>query len=234
MGSTVLFDALRSNTVDVSVDYSGTIWAAIMKRPEPIDRTEMLIEVAKFLKDEYGVISLGRLGFENAYALAMNRDRARELGVQNIAELDPFADRLTLGGDPEFFGRLEWSRVREIYGLDAMRTRGMDSTFMYGAVRDGMVDVITAYSTDGRITAFDLFVLRDPKQAFPPYDAIVLLSPRAAKNQQLIETLLPLVNAVTNDMMRSANEMVDIGGLSVEQAAAELQLRIGGRNLNQR
>ncbi len=110
----------------------------------------------------------------------------------------------------------------------------MDSTFMYGAVRDGKVDVITAYSTDGRITAFDLFVLRDPMQAFPPYDAILLLSPRAAKNRQLIGTLLPLVNAVTNEMMRSANKMVDVDRISVERAAAELRLQIGGRNLNQR
>jgi osmoprotectant transport system permease protein len=234
LGSTILFDALRSNAVDVSVDYSGTIWAAIMKRPEPIDRTEMLIEVAKFLMDEYGVITLGRLGFENAYALAMSRDRAFELGVRDIADLGPFSDRLTLGGDPEFFGRLEWSRVREIYGLDSMRTRGMDSTFMYGAVRDGKVDVITAYSTDGRITAFGLFVLRDPKQAFPPYDAILLLSPRAARNQQLLQTLLPLVNAVTDDMMRSANKAVDIDGLSVERAATELRRQIGGRRIDGR
>jgi osmoprotectant transport system permease protein len=236
MGSTILFDALRSNTVDVSVDYSGTIWAAIMKRPEPVDRTEMLIDVAKFLKDEYGVIALGRLGFENAYALAMNRDRASALGARRsalgarrISDLSQFSHRLTLGGDPEFFGRLEWSRVRQIYGLESMRTRGMDSTFMYGAVRDGEVDVITAYSTDGRIAAFDLVVLDDPKQAFPPYDAILLLSPRAARNQQLIRTLLPLVNAVTDDMMRSANKTVDIDGLSVERAATDLRSRIVGR-----
>jgi osmoprotectant transport system permease protein len=230
MGSTILFDALRSNTVDVVVDYSGTIWATIMKRPEPIDRTEMLIEVAKSLKDDYGVITLGRLGFENAYALAMSRDRAVELGVRSIGDLGPLSDRLTLGGVPEFFGRLEWSRVREIYGLDSMRTRGMDSTFMYGAVIDGKVDVITAYSTDGRIAAFELVVLSDPKQAFPPYDAILLLSPQAAKNQQLIRTLVPLVNAVTDTMMRSANMAVDIDGLSVENSARQLYRRIAGRN----
>jgi osmoprotectant transport system permease protein len=189
----------------------------------------MLIEVATSLKDDYGVITLGRLGFENAYALAMSRDRAVELGVRGIGDLGPLSDRLTLGGDPEFFGRLEWSRVREIYGLDAMRTRGMDSTFMYGAVDDGKVDVITAYSTDGRIDAFDLVVLSDPKQAFPPYDAILLLSPRAARNQQLIRTLVPLVNAVTDSMMRSANMAVDIDGLSVAQSARQLRRRIAGR-----
>jgi osmoprotectant transport system permease protein len=218
MGSTILFDALKNGTVDISVDYSGTIWAAIMKRSEPIGRTEMLIDVAAFLKDEYGVIALGRLGFENAYALAMNRQRSVELGVRDIGDLGADATRLTLGGDPEFFGRLEWTRLRKIYGLASMQTRGMDSTFMYDAVDRGEVDVITAYSTDGRIAAFDLVTLDDPKQAFPPYDALILLSPRAARNRQLVKTLRPLINTISNEEMRRANKMVDVDGLSVEEA----------------
>jgi hypothetical protein len=139
------------------------------------------------------------------------------------------AARLTIGGDPEFFGRLEWTRVREAYGLGAMRTRGMDSTFMCGAVRDGGVDVITAYSTDGRIAAFDLVVLDDPEQAFPPYDAVILLSPRAAGNPRLIETLLPLINAVPDDAMRWANKLVDTDGLTPEEAARRLLGRIVSR-----
>jgi osmoprotectant transport system permease protein len=168
MGSSILFDALRHDTVDVCVDYSGTIWATVMKREEPIDRTGTIIEVASFLKDEYGVIAVGPLGFENAYALAMRRDRAAALGARSIGDLAAHASSLSVGGDPEVFGRPEWTRVRDTYGLEGMRTLGMDSTFMYGAVRDGEVDVITGYSTDGRIAAYDLVVLRDPKQAFPP------------------------------------------------------------------
>ena len=102
----------------------------------------------------------------------------------------------------------------------------MDSTFMYGAVRDGAVDLITAYSTDGRIDAFDLEVLRDPEQAFPPYDAVLLLSPEAARDRQLRATLRPLVNAIPNHLMRSANRDVDVDGISVEEAARRLRDRI--------
>ena len=229
MGSTILFDALEGGTVDVAVDYSGTIWAMIMKRPVPIDRTEMLIDVAAYLKDQHGILTLGPLGFENAYALVMDRARAAELGVRAIGDLGGFAERMTLGGDPEFFGRTEWSRVRELYHLEPMRTRGMDSTFMYGAVRDGEVDVITGYSTDGRIAAFDLVVLDDPEQAFPPYDAILMLSPGAARNRELKQVLLRLVNAIPDCLMRSANKDVDVDGISVEEAARGLRARIGGR-----
>ncbi len=222
MGSTILFDALKSDTVDVAIDYTGTIWAVIMKRSEPIERNAMLIEVAAYLKEKHRILSLGRLGFENAYALAASREWANVHGVRSIDDLTSWPNRLTVGGDPEFFGRLEWSRVREIYGLGAVRTRGMDSTFMYGAARDGEVDVITSYSTDGRIAAFDLMVLSDPRQAFPPYDAILLVSPRTAGQTEVLTALLPLINSLTDGMMRSANKMVDIDGRSVERAAASL------------
>jgi osmoprotectant transport system permease protein len=226
LGSTILFDALRNDSVDVYVDYSGTIWATIMKQEAPIGRSEMLIEVAKHLKDVYGVITVGPLGFENAYALAMRRDRAAALGVRSIADLAPHAASLTVGGDPEVFGRPEWLRVRNAYGLAEIRARGMDSTFMYGAVRDGEVDVITGYSTDGRIAAYDLAVLRDPEQAFPPYDAILLVSPRAARTPGVIEVLRPLVNSIRNDAMRRANRLVDIDGLSPKAVAEQLARRI--------
>ena len=72
LGSTVAFDALRSGYLDVYVDYSGTIWATIMKRDKlPSDRNEVLTKVARYLADEYGIVQVSALGFENTYALAM-------------------------------------------------------------------------------------------------------------------------------------------------------------------
>jgi len=222
MGSTILFDALRSGSVDVSVDYTGTVWNTIMGRAEALERTAMFIEVAAHLRAEYGILTLGRLGFENAYALTMERSRAAALGVRSIADLAQVDERLTIASDPEFFGRPEWARVREIYRLGDVRTRGMDSTFMYGAVRHGEVDIITAYTTDGRITAFDLVVLEDPYQALPPYDAILLLSPAAGADPDLVAALRPLVNAISAEIMRTANLMVDLEGADVAEAAAWL------------
>ena len=156
----------------------------------------------------------------------MRRDLAAALGVHSIGDLAAHAGELSVGGDPEVFGRPEWLRVRDAYGLERMRTRGMDSTFMYGAVRDGEVDVITAYSSDGRIAAYDLVVLSDPKQAFPPYDAILLVSPRAAKISGVIEALRPLVNAIGDASMRHANRLVDIDGLSPKATAERLGRRL--------
>jgi osmoprotectant transport system permease protein len=71
------------------------------------------------------------------------------------------------------------------------------------------VDVISAFSSDGRIAAYDLTVLEDPNQVILPYDAIVLLAPRRANDETLRRALTPLIGAVTIEPMREANQMVD-------------------------
>ena len=227
MGSTILFDALRNNTVDVYVDYTGTIWTTIMEQDEAIERTAMSIEVAHYLREEHDILMVASLGFQNAYCFAMRRDRMTELGFRSIADLADHAGDLRLGGDTEFFARPEWVNVRDAYGLGAITTQGMDSTFMYQAARDKEVDVIGAYTTDGRIAAFDLVVLDDPKSAFPPYDAIILLSPKAAQNPDLVGLLAALTNKVSDDMMREANRLVDLEGQSPESASEFLYGEIG-------
>ena len=228
MGSTILFDALRNNTVDVYVDYTGTIWTTIMGEAETIPRREMAIEVAHYLRNEEGVLVAASLGFENAYGFAMRRDEAERLGARTIADLNPVAGDLSVGGDPEFFARPEWESVRDAYGLAGMDTRGMDSTFMYQAVRDGEVDVVGAYTTDGRIAAFDLTILDDPVGAFPPYDAIILLSPNARQNPELVQVLSDLANTIDADLMREANRRVDLESQSPGSAAAFLKETVEG------
>jgi osmoprotectant transport system permease protein len=186
----------------------------------------MFVETAGRIWQERGVLTLGRLGFENAYAFAMRRDRAEALGVASIADLAPIAGALVKGGDPEFFGRPEWTRVRDAYGLQELRTRAMDSTFMYEAVRDGQVDVITAYTTDGRIDAYDLVLLADPKAALPPYDAVILLSRDAASTPGVEAALEPLLNAIPASLMRAANAQVDLEGGTPAEAARWLDAEL--------
>jgi len=226
MGSTIVFDALAKNTVDVYVDYTGTLWSTVLKEPEPIGRAAMRVAVAGRLYDEYGIVSLGSLGFENTYALVVKAEEANGRGLRSISDLTPLASQLRIGGDPEFFGRPEWERVRSLYGLTGIKQVGMDSTFMYQAVADGQVDLAAGFSTDGRIDAFNLAVLDDPEEAFPPYDAVLLLSPEAAENQPLIAALRPLVNRISVAAMRSANRSVDEDGLTPMAAADSLRKKI--------
>jgi osmoprotectant transport system permease protein len=212
LGSTVIFNALAANEIDVYVDYSGTIWANHMQRKDIRPRADMLAEVGSWLKQQHGIAMLGSLGFENAYALAMSRQRAAALGIRNISDLVRHAPQMTIAGDYEFFARPEWKALRAAYGLNFRDQRQMQPEFMYPAAADAEVDVISAFSSEGLIAKYDLVVLDDPKQALPPYDAIVLVSPQRASDRALRDALKPLIGAIDVDTMRAANLRAASGG----------------------
>jgi len=224
LGSTVAYDALASGDIDVYVDYSGTIWATILRRPEPpASRAAALDEVARFVRERDGVELVASLGFENAYALAMRAEQARRLGIRTISDLAPHAQDLAVGGDYEFFSRPEWRALQDRYGLAFREQRSMDSSLMYQAAAAGDVDVISAFSTDGRIAALDLVVLADDRGAIPPYDAIVLVSARLAREHpDVVAALRALHGAIDAERMRAANLAVDDGGASPAEVARGL------------
>jgi osmoprotectant transport system substrate-binding protein/osmoprotectant transport system permease protein len=209
LGSVVAFRALANGELDAYVDYSGTLWANILKRTDTPSRAEVLAQTADALQRNYGVKLLGPLGFENAYALAMRRTQAQELGIRTIADLAEHAPLLSIGGDFEFFARPEWAAMQAGYGLKFASQREFQSTFMYRAVASGEVDVISAFSSDGRIAAEDLVVLADPKQVVLPYDAVLLLSPERADDPVLMRAFGPLIDRIPIETMREANMLVD-------------------------
>jgi osmoprotectant transport system permease protein len=221
LGSATVFRALVSNDIDVYVDYSGTLWTNVLKRQDLLADDAMLAELTRALRERYGALVLGRLGFENAYVLAMRADRAAALGVRTIADLAVHAPQLTLGSDLEFLSRPEWTALERAYGLKFRAERSFSPTFMYRAIEEGEADVITAFSTDGRIAAQKLVVLADPKHAILAYDALVLIAPRRVADSRLKQALAPLIGAVSTDLMREANLMVDrdTDKMSPKQAA---------------
>jgi len=102
LGSAVAYRAVASGEVDAYVDYSGTLWTNVLKRADNPPRKVLLDQLTQALKARDQVVILGPLGFENAYALAMRRDRAQALGIHSIADLASHAPDLTLGSDLEF------------------------------------------------------------------------------------------------------------------------------------
>jgi osmoprotectant transport system permease protein len=211
LGSSIIFDALAANEIDVYVEYTGTIWANLMKRTDIKPRQETLKEVSDWLKRERGVTLVSPLGFENAYALAMKRSEAEKFGIRSIADLAARAPQMTIAGDYEFLSRPEWAAIRKAYGLNFKAERVMQPEFMYPAAGHE-VDVISAYTSDGRIAHFDLVVLADPKGAVPPYDAVLLFSPKRADDAALREALKPLSGAIDVTLMREANLRANKGG----------------------
>ena len=211
LGSTVAFDALVAGQIDAYVDYSGTLWSTVLHHsgPRP-DRHALLSQVRDELATQYGVRLVAALGFENTYALAMRRAEADRLGLRRLSELAPHAGRLRIGADYELFQRSEWQAIVSSYRLAFAEQRSMDPSLMYEAARSGQVDVIGAFSTDGRIAAYDLAVLADDRGAIPPYDAVILVSARVGRDlPQVVESLRGLAGRINATTMQDLNRQVD-------------------------
>jgi osmoprotectant transport system permease protein len=208
LGSTIAFHALAGRSIDMYIDYSGTLWANEMHRRDMPGRQAMLGQLRDWLARQHNITLYGALGFENAYVFAMRADRAKALHIESLADLANHRD-LKVGGDFEIFSRPEWRSVVKTYGLSFAQQRTYQADFLYRAVADGDVDIISAFSSDGRIQSYNLKILADPKSALPPYDAVLLVGPRYANDASVRRVLMPLIGRISLDLMQKANYMVD-------------------------
>jgi osmoprotectant transport system permease protein len=227
LGSTVAFDALARGEIDAYVEYTGTIRSTLMHRiGGGSGRAAVLAEVTGWLRETHGVSVACSLGFENTYAFALRRPLASELGVRRLSDLVPKASGLRAAGDYEFWSRSEWADVRRAYDLDFAEKRVMDPSLLYAAVAGSQVDVITAYSSDGRIAAYDLITLEDDRGAIPPYDAVVLVSRSLGdRHPDAVAALAALEGTIDVDRMRAMNAAVDRDGKSPAAVAEEFLAR---------
>jgi osmoprotectant transport system permease protein len=221
LGSAVVFDALAAGDIDIYVEYSGTIWANQMKRRDVRPREQVLAEVKQWLQEKHGVTLLGGLGFENAYTLAVTKKRAQQGNIKTLTDLARLSSGLAIASDYEFFGRPEWQALRATYGLQFKDQKTMQPEFMYPAIAAGDVDVISAYTSDGRVAQYDLATIADDRHAIPPYDAIILISPKRANDAKLIEAVKPLLGKISVERMREAN--LRVSGDKAEQPQAVAQ-----------
>ncbi|MDG2140234.1 MAG: ABC transporter permease/substrate-binding protein [Gammaproteobacteria bacterium] len=223
LGSEVIYSATANGAVDVYLEYTGTVWANRMNESGNPGRELIKKEVFNYIENKDGMVGVGTLGFQNLYALAMKKDRAEELGVDTIEDIVPIARSLTAAGDLEFFGRPEWVALREMYDIDFAQKLTFDPALMYTAVDDQQVDIIAAYTSDGRVAAYNLKILDDPRNAFLPYDGFIIASSTAAENDVFVQTMESLVDNISDEEMREANKIVDVDGGSISDAVQYLQ-----------
>ena len=209
LGSAVIYRALASGDIDIYVDYAGTLWSNEMKRTDIVPPTEMIPAIDKWMRATSGARLLGPLGFENAYVFAMKSSDARKRGIASLDDLAIASPQLRLGSDLEFLERPEWASVKAAYPLAFRQTQAFSPTFMYRALASGAVDVISAFSSDGRIAADKLVVLGDPKGAVPRYDALLLVAPSHAQDERFLAAMQPLLGRIPVEFMREANLQVD-------------------------
>ncbi len=121
-----------------------------------------------------------------------------------------YETKLLAGFTPEFMGRADgYLGLRKQYGLN-IRTVVISDAVMYKAAYEKKLDVISGYSTDGRLKAFDLAILKDDKTIFPPYYAAPIVREDVLEKYPEIEGALNMLSGRINDsVMTELNYRAD-------------------------
>lgn len=134
--------------------------------------------------------------------------------------------RLKAGFTPEFMGRKDGDiGLKKIYQLD-VNPSVVNDALMYKALYEGKLDLISGYSTDGRIKAYDLLVLDDDKKIFPPYFAAPIVKEKTLQKYPDLEKTLNLLSGKINDsVMTELNYQTDYLHQVPEKVAKEFLIR---------
>ncbi len=130
--------------------------------------------------------------------------------------------QLRTGFTQEFMGRHDgYLGLQEVYGFD-MPVVVMSDAVMYKALAENELDVISGYTTDGRIASYDLVALADDKNIFPPYYAAPLVRKQTLdEHPELRRVFNMLAGKINDSVMIALNYQVDFLKRSPEDVAKE-------------
>ncbi|CYV06672.1 ABC transporter permease/substrate-binding protein [Streptococcus suis] len=220
-----LYEALKSGSIDIYPEYTGTITSTLLKN-SPMDLSTNPEEVYTYAKEaileQDGLMYLAPMAFQNTYALAVTEDYAQKNGIEKISDLAKVQQTAVAGFSLEFNDREDGNiGLKNLYNLQ-LNVKTMEPALRYEAIKSGNVQIIEAYSTDSKVVTYKLKILEDDKQLFPPYQAAPLLSKETLEKYPELEQVLGvLAGNISTEEMTQMNYAVDVEGKSAEQVARE-------------
>ncbi|NDL66633.1 glycine/betaine ABC transporter substrate-binding protein [Clostridiales bacterium F-3ap] len=223
-GTNIVFEALRTGDVAMYPEYTGTAYGSILGESGLKDAQEVYNHVKQVYRDEYGLLWLEQMGFNNTYTFAVLPEVAEAYNLKTFSDLSKVAGELTMVSTTEFLEREDGlPGVKEAYGgFEFGNTMAMDPGLRYAAISEKKGDVMDAFSTDGKLIEFELVVLEDDLGFFPPYFVAPLLNGAyAEEHPEVVEELNRLQGNISDEEMQQMNYQVDNLGVNEKEVARE-------------
>jgi osmoprotectant transport system substrate-binding protein len=224
LGGTLLaHEALKSGSLDMYPEYTGTALTAMLKQPVAKDARAVLANVRAGYR-AFRLLWLEPLGFDNTFAMVVRTDTARREQLRTLSDAARRTQPWRLGVGYEFVQRPDGlAGLLATYGL---RSNGapitMDLGLLYQALEAGRIDMAAANATDARLAQPQFTMLADDRHYFPPYEcSIIVREDTLARIPNLRAALEELSGRISSDEMRRMNAGVDIEHHSVSQTARE-------------
>ncbi len=210
-GTSNIHPGIIKGEIDIYPEYSGTGWLFVLKE-NLINDPEKLFESVKEQYDKkYNIKWMEPYGFDNTFALAIDKDFAEELKIESYSDLVLQSHKLIFGAEYDFYEREDGlPGLKKVYPFNFKDEVEMDIGLKYEAVKNKKVDVINAFSTDGLLMEYNLKVLKDDKYFFPSYKGATLVrNETLEKYPELEKVLKEMENAISDEEMIYLNYLVD-------------------------
>ena len=229
-GTFICQQAMLSGRIDLYPEYTGTALTAILKEKPQGSSQDVHERVKSLYEQRFGFEVGPPLGFNDTFAIEIRGGDARRLQLQTISDAAQYTPQWRPGFGYEFTERPDgYKGLVATYGLRfAAQPRIMDLGLLARALQDKQVDLIAGNTTDGLIPALDLFVLRDDKNYFPPYEAVAVMRGAAiARHPEVKQALDELAGKISDEEMRELNYAVDGQHRDVKDVVREFLRRKG-------
>ena len=223
MSSNVIFAAAQSGDVDVYVDYTGTIYGNYLTYSEMKSADEVYDISVREMSEKYKLRVLEPLGFNNTYCLAVRPDTASQYDLKTYSDLAKVSSDFIFGGSFEILNRNDGiPNLKKAYDMSFKKEQALEGVLRYSAIENNDTQITEAFSTDGMLLEYELVVLEDDKNFFPPYHAVpVIREETADKHPEILSELDKLSNFINEDTMREMNYKVDVLKQNPKDVATE-------------
>ncbi|UDI77538.1 osmoprotectant ABC transporter substrate-binding protein [Staphylococcus taiwanensis] len=214
LGSSIIqHNALQRGDVNMSaVRYTGTELTSVLDAPPTKDPKKAMSESQRLFKKKYDQKYYNSFGFANTYAFMVTKEVAKKYHLEKVSDLKKYKNDLRLGMDTQWMNRAGdgYPAFQKDYGFKFANARPMQIGLVYDALKNKKLDVAVGYSTDGRIAAYGLKVLKDDRKFFPPYDGSPLATEKLIKdNPEIDKALKKLEGQITTKDMQKLNYEAD-------------------------
>ena len=208
-----LFNALKSDDIDGYLEFTGTVLGELTKEDLQSKKEDEVYEQAKSsLESKYDMTMLKPMEYNNTYALAVKKDFAEEHDIKTIGDLNKVSSQIKPGFTLEFNDREDgYPAVKKAYDLDLGDVKTMEPKLRYQAIESGDINLIDAYSTDAELKQYDMVVLEDDKDVFPPYQGAPMFKESYLEEHPEIKAPLnKLAGKISDEEMQQMNYDVTV------------------------
>lgn len=219
-GTANIEQGMESGQFDIYPEYTGTAWSEVLHDPSQYSE-DMFDQMQQRYNNQLDMSWVGMYGFNDTYAIAVRKDIADEYGLQTISDLARVAPNLTFGAEYDFFGRADcYPALQQTYGIEFGQTMDMDIGLKYSAMSSGQIDVMSVFTTDGKLPSADVVVLQDDKHLFPSYECgNVVRNQVLQEHPELRGELEKLDGTITDMDMARMNAQVELDGRAPSDVA---------------